>query len=164
MNFIPYSPLNRMTMKPIERIAMYLQFRTISPHAFEKKIELSNGYFSKQLRHLGSVGSDILIKIHLAYPDLDILWILTGEGQMLKNELNHNSTNHPVQVSNSNLVEDFTSKYTTDNKRLKSLENDFDKLQTALKDKEKIIGLYEFMLNGNPPISCNNTVTKRMDA
>lgn len=113
---------------------------------------------------MGSVGSDILIKIHLAYPDLDILWILTGEGQMLKNELNHNSTNHPVQVSNSNLVEDFTSKYTTDNKRLKSLENDFDKLQTALKDKEKIIGLYEFMLNGNPPISCNNTVTKRMDA
>ena len=42
--------------------------------AFEKKIELSNGYFSKQLKHLGSVGSDILIRIHHAYSDLDILW------------------------------------------------------------------------------------------
>ena len=51
-------------MKPIERIAMYLKFRNINPYSFEKKIKLSNGYFSKQLRHLGSVGSDILIKVH----------------------------------------------------------------------------------------------------
>jgi hypothetical protein len=147
-------------MKPIERIAMYLQFRKLSPHAFEKKIELSNGYFSKQLRHFGSVGSDILIKIHIAYPDLDILWILTGEGQMLKAEDNPS----PVQVNNSNLVEDFTNKYTIENRRLKILENDFDKLQTALRDKEKIIGLYEFMLNGNPPISSSKSVVSRMDA
>lgn len=148
-----------MTMKPIERIAMYLQFRTISAHAFEKKIKLSNGYFSKQLKHLGSVGSDILIKIYLAYPELDILWILTGEGQMIKPETNLS------QVVSSNLVEDFTNKYTSENKRLKILENDFDKLQIALKDKEKIIGLYEFMLNGNPPISNGiSSVTSRMDA
>lgn len=145
-------------MKPIERIEIYLQFRKISPHAFEKKIELSNGYFSKQLRQLGSVGSDILIRIHLAYTDLDILWVLTGEGQMLKNE---SIVIPPVQ---SNLVQDFTNKYTIENKRLKSLENDFDKLQTALKDKEKIIGLYEFMLNGNPPITTSSSVVKRMDA
>lgn len=145
-------------MKPIERISMYLQFRKISPHAFEKKIKLSNGYYSKQLRHLGSVGSDILIKIHLAYSELDILWILTGEGQMLKSDSNQN------HAPNANWVEDFTHKYTIENKRLKSLENDFDKLQTALRDKEKIIGLYEFMLNGNPPISNSSSITKRMDA
>ena len=70
-------------MKPIERIAMYLKFRNINPHSFEKKIKLSNGYFSKQLRHLGSVGSDILIKVHEHYPDLNILWVLIGEGQMI---------------------------------------------------------------------------------
>lgn len=145
-------------MKPIERIAMYLQFRTISPHAFEKKIELSNGYFSKQLRHLGSVGSDILIKIYLAYPELDILWILTGEGQMLRSA----SSNYPA--SKQQIIEDYTIKYSTDNKKLKLLENDFDKLQIALKDKEKIIGLYEFMLNGNPPISNSSSVVTRMDA
>jgi len=146
-------------MKPIERIAIYIHFKKISPHAFEKKIELSNGYFSKQLKHLGSVGSDILIKIHLAYPDADILWILTGEGQMLKED------NPIVQQVHSNIVEDFTNKYSTENKKLKHLEYDFDKLQTSLRDKEKIIGLYEFMLNGNPPISSSSSsVVKRMDA
>ena len=147
-------------MKPIERIAIYIQFKKISPHAFEKKIELSNGYFSKQLKHLGSVGSDILIRIHQAYSDLDIIWVLLGEGQMIKQELQHSQ-----QIDNS-ILEDFTNKYTNENKKLKKLENDFDQLQNSLSDKEKIIGLYEFMLNGNPPIIHSNisTVVKRMDA
>ena len=147
-------------MKPIERIAIYIQFKKISPHAFEKKIELSNGYFSKQLKHLGSVGSDILIRIHQAYSDLDIIWVLLGEGQMIKQELQHSQ-----QIDNS-ILEDFTNKYTNENKKLKKLENDFDQLQASLSDKEKIIGLYEFMLNGNPPIIHSNisTVVKRMDA
>jgi hypothetical protein len=145
-------------MKPIERIAIYIHFKKISPHAFEKKIELSNGYFSKQLKHLGSVGSDILIRIHLAYLDLDILWILLGEGQMIKEE------DRDIEKINEIILEDFTNKYTTENKKLKKLENDFDKLQTSLSDKEKIIGLYEFMLNGNPPITHTSTsVVKRMD-
>ena len=145
-------------MKPIERIAIYIHFKKISPHAFEKKIELSNGYFSKQLKHLGSVGSDILIRIHLAYLDLDILWILLGEGQMIKEE------DCDIEKINEIILEDFTNKYATENKKLKKLENDFDKLQTSLSDKEKIIGLYEFMLNGNPPITHTSTsVVKRMD-
>ena len=144
-------------MKPIERIAIFIHFKKISPHAFEQKIDLSNGYFSKQLKHLGSVGSDILIKIYHAYPELDILWILTGEGQMLKEDVQQN------EHINEIILEDFTNKYTSENKKLKKLENDFDKLQTSLSDKEKIIGLYEFMLNGNPPI-ISSSVVKRMDA
>ena len=144
-------------MKPIERIQIFMHFKKISPHAFEQKIDLSNGYFSKQLKNLGSVGSDILIKIYLAYPELDILWILTGEGQMLK------LAEKESQQIDDIILEDFTNKYTSENKKLKKLENDFDKLQTSLTDKEKIIGLYEFMLNGNPPIT-SSSVVKRMDA
>jgi hypothetical protein len=120
---------------------------------------LSNGYFSKQLKHLGSVGSDILIRIHDAYADLDILWVLTGERQMLKEEIPDSE-----QIDNS-IIEDFTNKYTNENKKLKKLENDFDRLQTSLSDKEKIIGLYEFMLNGNPPITnTSSSVVNRLDA
>ena len=114
-------------------------------------------YFSNQLKNLVSVGSDILIKIYLAYPELDILWILTGEGQMLK------LAEQESQQIDDIILEDFTNKYTSENKKLKKLENDFDKLQTSLTDKEKIIGLYEFMLNGNPPIT-SSSVVKRMDA
>ena len=78
---------------------------------------------------------------------------------MLKEEiLNHQ------QIDNS-ILEDFTNKYTNENKKLKKLEHEFDKLQTSLTDKEKIIGLYDFMSNGNPPITNSRvSVVKRMDA
>jgi len=127
-------------MKTIERIAMYLQFRAITPHSFERKIHLSNGYFSKQTKNLGSVGSDILVKIHDSYPELNMLWVLTGEGKMILEE---------AEMMPDQKVEDFGIRYTSENKRLKSLESDMEKLSIVLKDKEKIIGLYEFMLNGN---------------
>ncbi len=127
-------------MKTIERIAMYLQFRAITPHSFERKIHLSNGYFSKQTKNLGSVGSDILVKIHDSYPELSMLWVLTGEGKMILEE---------AEMAQDATSQDFGIRYASENKRLKSLESDMEKLGTVLKDKEKIIGLYEFMLNGN---------------
>jgi hypothetical protein len=127
-------------MKPIERIAIYLQYKTISPHSFERNINLSNGYYAKQLKNLGSVGSDILIKVHNHYPDLNILWVLTGDGQMI--------AEHDNTLANSN-IDDYPLRYISDNKKLKILESDLEKLNVVIKDKEKIIGLYEFMLNNN---------------
>ncbi len=127
-------------MKPIERIAMYLQFKAITPHSFERKIHLSNGYFSKQTKNLGSVGSDILVKIHESYPELNMLWVLTGEGQMIVEDFGEN------QISK---VNEFSSRYEIESQKLKSLASDLEKLNVLVKDKDKIIGLYEFMLNGN---------------
>ncbi|MEK0422753.1 MAG: hypothetical protein RLZ95_663 [Bacteroidota bacterium] len=127
-------------MKPIERIAMYLQFRAITPHSFERKIHLSNGYFSKQIKNLGSVGSDILVKIHDSYPELNMLWVLTGEGDMIIEDIE----SHQVLK-----VNEFSNRYESENRKLKNLESDVEKLNVVLKDKDKIIGLYEFMLNGN---------------
>ena len=127
-------------MKPIERIAMYLQFRAITPHSFERKIHLSNGYFSKQIKNLGSVGSDILVKIYNSYPDLNMLWVLTGEGQMILDD---------SEAQPDSKLGEFSNRYESENRKLKSLASDVENLNVVLKDKEKIIGLYEFMLNGN---------------
>ena len=127
-------------MKPIERIAMYLQFRAITPHSFERKIHLSNGYFSKQIKNLGSVGSDILVKIYNSYPDLNMLWVLTGEGQMILDDR---------EAQPDSKLGEFSNRYESENRKLKSLASDVENLNVVLKDKEKIIGLYEFMLNGN---------------
>lgn len=124
-------------MKPIERISMYLQFRNISPHSFERKIKLSNGYYAKQLRNKGSVGSDILIKIHEHYPELNMLWVLTGEGNMI-------DESRAISIAQA---EEFTYKYEVENIKLQNLQEDVAQLNTALKDKEKIISLYEFMMN-----------------
>jgi hypothetical protein len=124
-------------MKPIERISMYLQFRNISPHAFEKKIKLSNGYYAKQLRNKGSVGSDILIKVHEHYTELNMLWVLTGEGNMID----------PSRSLSITQAEEFAYKYEVENIKLQNLQEDVEQLNTVIKDKEKIISLYELMLN-----------------
>ena len=128
-------------MKPIERISLYLQFKNISPHSFEKKSGLSNGYFSKQLRNLGSVGSDILIKIDEHYTDLNILWVLNGQGQMI-------STNDDASTTGEFMrVDEYLNKYEVENKKMKNLEQDLEKLQVVIKDKDKIISLYEVIAN-----------------
>ena len=128
-------------MKPIERINLYLQFKSISPHSFEKWIGLSNGYFSKQLRNLGSVGSDILIKIDEYYTELNILWVLNGQGQMISPIDVYQSMGQAMQV------DEYIIKYETENKKMKNLESDLEKLQVVIKDKDKIISLYEVIAN-----------------
>ncbi len=133
-------------MKPIERISMYLQFRNIAPYSFERKIQLSNGYYAKQLRNKGSVGSDILIKIHEHYPELNMLWVLTGEGNMIDESRSMNIVK----------AEEFAYKYEVENIKLQNLQEDVEQLNTVIKDKEKIISLYELMLNqpeNAPPIN-----------
>jgi hypothetical protein len=72
-------------MKVIDRLSEYLQRKSISPYAFEKKCGLANGYVGKQLRAGGSVGSDILEKVGSEYLDLNLEWLITGRGNMFKN-------------------------------------------------------------------------------
>ena len=128
-------------MKPIERLSAYLKFKNISPHSFERKVGLSNGYFAKQLRNLGSIGSDILIRIDELYADLDILWVLTGQRQMI-NAANESNTEY-----GSMKLDEFLSKYETENRKIKVLEADIEKLKVVLNDKDKIISLYEVIAN-----------------
>jgi hypothetical protein len=66
-----------------------------------------------------------------------MLWVLTGEGNMI-DESRANSITQ---------AEEFTFKYEVENIKLQNLQEDVAQLNTALKDKEKIISLYEFMLN-----------------
>jgi hypothetical protein len=133
-------------MKPIERITIYLQFKAIAPYSFERKIRLSNGYVSKQLKHNGSVGSDILIRICEHYPDLNILWVLNGTGSMIL-ESDDQSKNLVSHSSSDSNVDEYVMQYEAHNTKLKSLEQDLEKLTYRIRDKDKIIGLYEFMLN-----------------
>lgn len=129
-------------MKPIERITIYLQFKSIAPYSFERKIRLSNGYVSKQLKHNGSVGSDILIRICEHYPDLNILWVLTGTGSMILSP-----DDASAEPSAEPQVDEYVMQYEAHNTKLKTLEEDLERMTYRIRDKDKIIGLYEFMLN-----------------
>lgn len=69
-------------MRLIDRLQYFLKQNGVSAYAFEQSCGLSNGYLYKQLRGRGSVGSDILEKIKYNYPQLSMVWLFTGKGNM----------------------------------------------------------------------------------
>lgn len=68
--------------RPIDRLKQFIAFKRLSDSAFEKAVPLSNGYISKLDKGTGDIGSGILAKIFEAFPDLNLIWILTGVGSM----------------------------------------------------------------------------------
>lgn len=67
-----------MTLK--DRVKEYCQSQNIPISKFEKESGLSNGYFNR-VQHRPS--QDKLDNIARNNPDLNIQWLLTGNGQML---------------------------------------------------------------------------------
>jgi len=61
------------------RIKMFLDFSNISGRRLSEKIEASGNYFNVTK----TIGSDYLEKIHKAFPELNMDWVVTGRGEML---------------------------------------------------------------------------------
>ncbi len=74
-------------MRIIDRVYQYLEFHAISAYAFERSCDLSNGYLGKQFRGKGTMGSAVLLKIQDQYPDLNMHWLLTGKGRMIRHSM-----------------------------------------------------------------------------
>jgi phage repressor protein C with HTH and peptisase S24 domain len=75
-------------MKIINRIAQYIDTEGISKNAFDKIIGAGNGYIGKQITNDASIGGDVIEKIICNFPKLNPIWLITGEGEMLKSAQN----------------------------------------------------------------------------
>ena len=71
-------------MKIIHRLQKYIDYKEVSLNSFDKSIGAANGYIGKQIKNEASIGSDLLEKIISTYSDLNLNWLITGEGLMLK--------------------------------------------------------------------------------
>lgn len=70
----------------LDRIKLYIDTKGISISAFEKSVGMSNASFSKSLKNNGAIGTDKLENILSIYSDISPEWLLTGQGDMLKEE------------------------------------------------------------------------------
>lgn len=70
----------------IERLKAYIDFKKISVRAFESSVGISNASFAKCLKNHGAIGTDKLEKILNVYTDINIVWLITGVGDMIAPE------------------------------------------------------------------------------
>lgn len=68
----------------LERLKEYIDYRGISVAAFERSIGMANASFGKSLKNKGAIGTDKLEKILSIYSEISPVWLMTGEGNMLK--------------------------------------------------------------------------------
>lgn len=71
-------------MKVINRILEYRNYKRFTNTALEKSIGIGNGYLSKTEKRNGDVGTDIVIKLIEVHNEINLEWLMTGIGSMLK--------------------------------------------------------------------------------
>tara|TARA_R110000850_G_scaffold274786_2_gene412777 strand:+ start:7919 stop:8281 length:363 start_codon:yes stop_codon:yes gene_type:complete len=75
-----------MPNKIIHRIEQLIKHYDLSLSGFDQRLGLGKNYIGKMIRANGNVGSDILPKIVCEFPDVNLNWLITGEGEMLTTE------------------------------------------------------------------------------
>lgn len=81
----------------LKQIAEHYQ---ISLRQFDLAVGKSAGYLSKQLSvNQVNVGSDVISSVVENYPEINIDWLLTGKGQMLKEDQEIESENLGVDIN-----------------------------------------------------------------
>lgn len=82
-----------------ERIKIFVEYQKLTVSAFEKSINASNGYVNSISK---SIGLDKIELILENYPKLNIEWLLTGKGSMLKSEVNSRLSHNILEKSVDN--------------------------------------------------------------
>ena len=100
--------MNNNTLK--DRLIEFIDYLNISRLAFEQSIEKSNGWASKPGNTLRD---DVRAKLTEVYPQLNINWLLTGEGTMLKNGsqvVQHNQNGDNINGKTVKVTKDSSDK------------------------------------------------------
>ncbi len=68
----------------IDRIMKLIEYKDISIRKFEQKINASNGLISNANRKKTDIQSKWVSEIIYKFPDVNVEWLMTGRGEMLK--------------------------------------------------------------------------------
>ena len=120
-------------MRLIDRLSKYLATKGVSAYEFERSCGIANGYLGKQLKGKGSVGSDILEKVSREYPDLNLIWLITGEGKMIVNR----KKQKPAGEEDDLEMQDHEAIYDARNKLIQVLKEQIEVLSSSVPVKRK---------------------------
>lgn len=91
-----------------QRIKQFCNEIGISVKAFEEHSNLSNGYVNGISK---SIGDEKLKTISLSFPQLNITWLLTGEGEMLKEPVGDEAEAEPTLGELARMIADHDRRF-----------------------------------------------------
>ncbi len=68
--------------KAIHRILSFITHLGISARQFDLSIGTANGYTLRMYKNNASIGSDVIERIVKTYPQINLVWLITGKGSM----------------------------------------------------------------------------------
>ncbi|NRA94558.1 MAG: hypothetical protein HRU26_18170 [Psychroserpens sp.] len=103
--------------KTIHRIIDLVTALGLSARQFDISIGTANGYTLRMKKNNASVGSDVIERIKQKYPQVNLVWLITGKGEMFLNEIPDSKGKSKAEVR-AYIVEKLESRLTIDKKVL----------------------------------------------
>ena len=127
------------------RILQFIDYKGISKNKFYIETGISNGVLDKK----SGLSMETVEKFYSTYPEINLEWLLTGKGSMLKNS---NSSNTQSIVGNSNIITGNSSSVITENNsdkvEVRKLKAEIKELTKKIEEKDSKINKLIDMLYG----------------
>ena len=127
----------------IERLNVFIADLRISVREFERTIAASEGTIRLAIKKNSDIQAKWLVAIAKNYPQLDIYWLLTGEGEMLRGGTVQVSGSGNAVVGNSHNSTATVNATPTDTSDLRAMVEEqrtiIESLQGQLQEKDKQI-------------------------
>lgn len=131
-------------LKTIDRLMQFIKYAGLSARQFDLSIGAGNGYTLRMKKNNASIGSDVIENIIKTYPQLNVAWLLTGEGNMLKQEeepepLDFDQLPREKQQEIERIIEKkIRERQEVELKRLlKEVTEEIEQTQKKMRDKDK---------------------------
>lgn len=122
----------------------FIKYAGLSARQFDLSIGAGNGYTLRMKKNNASIGSDVIENIIKTYPQLNVAWLLTGEGNMLKQEeepepLDFDQLPREKQQEIERIIEKkIRERQEVELKRLlKEVTEEIEQTQKKMRDKDK---------------------------
>ncbi len=124
--------------RKIDRFDKYMKYKGLNDNQVTIQLSLSVGRLGKSRKENRDLSNSIIEKILNFYTDLDRNWLLTGVGDMLKDETSQSIVgDNNIQVGNNNSISG------TESKRINMLESQITTMKTQLQEKDAQITMLQ---------------------
>lgn len=122
----------------LERLKEYIDKKGITIAAFERSIGMSNASFGKSLKNGKAIGTDKLENILRMYQDINLIWLLTGQGEMLREEVIQPSPSLPEDSFIYKMYQEKEKQVQQLTEELRAMERKVGNLEAELKHAETL--------------------------